>query len=59
MSKPEAEKGKNPDPKVGRPEDVPDSELAAVAAGHGHERWYHHHEGRRGYWRNGIFIMID
>ena len=63
--KPNAEKTVAPAPKdakaqeVGRPEDVPDNELEAVAAGRGHERWYHHHEGRRGYYRNGAFIQID
>ena len=43
-----------------RPEDVPDDQLEEVAAGHGHDRWYHHHghEGRRGYYRNGVFIEL-
>jgi hypothetical protein len=42
-----------------RPEDVPDDQLEAVAGGHGHERYYHHWEGRRGYYRNGTFIQLD
>ena len=42
-----------------RPEDVPDDQLEAVAAGRGHERWYHHHEGRRGYYRQGSFIQLN
>ena len=42
-----------------RPEDVPDDQLESVAAGHGHERYYHHHEGHRGYYRNGAFINLS
>jgi hypothetical protein len=46
-------------PNTAKPEDVPDDQLEAVAGGWGHDRWYHHHEGRRGYYRNGAFINLN
>ena len=42
-----------------RPEDVPDDQLEAVAGGHGHDRYYHHYHGHRGYYRNGSFIQLN
>lgn len=48
-----------PQTQGGQPEDVPDDQLEQVAGGWGHERYYHHHEGRRGYYRNGSFIQLN